>query len=159
LSALRNRNSKDNSNCRNTNSSKEVNISRDANKRRGASNSIESNNSRDATTAGSTKTAGTPATAESSTSAYERNACNSMGRSDRRTLETVGRDTNNRRYYTLKKAFRYSCPQPGGHIPNSPWAGIIYDRKGHKQQKVQQGRTVERTSATEGLNTAVLSVL
>ncbi len=24
-----------------------------------------------------------------------------------------------------KKAFRYSRPQPGCHLPNSPWAGII----------------------------------
>ncbi len=28
--------------------------------------------------------------------------------------------------YTVKKAFRYSRPQPGCHLPNSPWAGIIY---------------------------------
>jgi len=27
--------------------------------------------------------------------------------------------------YTLKKGLRYSCPQPGCHLPNSPWAGII----------------------------------
>jgi hypothetical protein len=27
--------------------------------------------------------------------------------------------------YTVKKAFRYSRPQPGCHLPNSPWAGII----------------------------------
>ncbi len=27
--------------------------------------------------------------------------------------------------YTAKKAFRYSRPQPGPHIPNSPWAGIM----------------------------------
>ncbi len=26
--------------------------------------------------------------------------------------------------YTVKKAFRYSCPQPGCHLPDSPWAGI-----------------------------------
>jgi len=26
----------------------------------------------------------------------------------------------------VKKAFRYSRPQPGRHLPNSPWAGIIY---------------------------------
>jgi hypothetical protein len=24
-----------------------------------------------------------------------------------------------------KKAFRYSRPQPGSHLPNSPWAGIM----------------------------------
>jgi hypothetical protein len=24
-----------------------------------------------------------------------------------------------------KKAFRYSRPQPGCHLPNSPWAGIM----------------------------------
>jgi hypothetical protein len=28
--------------------------------------------------------------------------------------------------YTVKKAFRNSRPQPGYHLPNSPWAGIIY---------------------------------
>jgi hypothetical protein len=27
--------------------------------------------------------------------------------------------------YTVKKAFRYSRPQPGCHLPNSPWAGIM----------------------------------
>jgi hypothetical protein len=27
--------------------------------------------------------------------------------------------------YTVKKAFRYSCPQPGCHLPNYPWAGIM----------------------------------
>ncbi len=63
-------------------------------------------------------TAGTPAKAGSPATAYERDACNSMGGSDRKDA---------------------------------------INRKGHKQQKVQQGRTVERTSATEGLNTAVLS--
>jgi hypothetical protein len=25
--------------------------------------------------------------------------------------------------YTIKKAFRYPCPQPGCHLLNSPWAG------------------------------------
>jgi hypothetical protein len=30
--------------------------------------------------------------------------------------------------HTVKKAFRYFRPQPGCHLPNSPWAGIIkYD--------------------------------
>ncbi len=28
--------------------------------------------------------------------------------------------------YTVKKAFRYSRPQPGCQKPNSPWTGIIY---------------------------------
>jgi hypothetical protein len=28
--------------------------------------------------------------------------------------------------YTVKKAFRYSRPQRGCHLPNSPCAGIIY---------------------------------
>ncbi len=27
--------------------------------------------------------------------------------------------------YTIKKAFRYSRSQPGCHLPNSPWAGIM----------------------------------
>ncbi len=27
--------------------------------------------------------------------------------------------------YTIKKVFRYSCPQPGCHLPNSPRAGTI----------------------------------
>jgi hypothetical protein len=27
--------------------------------------------------------------------------------------------------YTVKKGFRHSPPQPGCHLPNSPWAGII----------------------------------
>jgi hypothetical protein len=27
--------------------------------------------------------------------------------------------------YTVKKAFRYSRPQPGCHVPNSPWVGIM----------------------------------
>ncbi len=27
--------------------------------------------------------------------------------------------------YTIKKAFRDSRPQPGSHLPNSPWAGIM----------------------------------
>jgi hypothetical protein len=27
--------------------------------------------------------------------------------------------------YTVKKAFRYSRHQPGCHLPNSPWAGIV----------------------------------
>ncbi len=27
--------------------------------------------------------------------------------------------------YTVKKGFRYSRPQPGCHLPNSPWAGIM----------------------------------
>ncbi len=27
--------------------------------------------------------------------------------------------------YTVKKAFRYSRPQPGCHLPNSPYAGIM----------------------------------
>ncbi len=27
--------------------------------------------------------------------------------------------------YTVKKAFRYSRPHPGCHLPNSPWAGIM----------------------------------
>ncbi len=27
--------------------------------------------------------------------------------------------------YTVKKAFRYSRPQPGCHLPNSPWSRII----------------------------------
>jgi hypothetical protein len=34
----------------------------------------------------------------------------------------------NKMYGTLhrnKKAFRYSRPQPGCHLPNSPWAGIM----------------------------------
>jgi hypothetical protein len=77
------------------------------------------NKGRDATTVGSSKTAGTPATAESSATAYERDACKSMGGSDRKDASI--------------------------------------NRKGHKQQKVQQGRTVESISETEGLNTAVSS--
>jgi hypothetical protein len=28
--------------------------------------------------------------------------------------------------YTVKKAFRYSRPQPGCHLPRSSYAGIIY---------------------------------
>jgi hypothetical protein len=33
--------------------------------------------------------------------------------------------------YTVKKAFRFSRPQPGCHLPISPWAGIMnYSRKG-----------------------------
>ncbi len=28
-------------------------------------------------------------------------------------------------WYTVKKAFRYSRPRPGCHLPNSPWAGIM----------------------------------
>ena len=27
--------------------------------------------------------------------------------------------------YTVKKTFRYSRPQPGCHLPTSPWAGIM----------------------------------
>ncbi len=27
--------------------------------------------------------------------------------------------------YTVKEAFRYSRPQPGCHLPNAPWTGII----------------------------------
>jgi hypothetical protein len=27
--------------------------------------------------------------------------------------------------YTVKKGFRFSRPQPGCHLPNSPWPGII----------------------------------
>jgi hypothetical protein len=27
--------------------------------------------------------------------------------------------------YTVKKAFRYSRPQPGCHLPNYPWAGVV----------------------------------
>jgi hypothetical protein len=38
-------------------------------------------------------------------------------------------------YVHRKKAFRFSRPQPGCHLPNSPWAGIMtsyinYSRKG-----------------------------
>jgi hypothetical protein len=29
-------------------------------------------------------------------------------------------------HYTVKKAFRYSCPQPGCHVTKLSWAGIIY---------------------------------
>jgi hypothetical protein len=28
------------------------------------------------------------------------------------------------RGHTVKKAFRYSRPQPGCHLPKTPWAGI-----------------------------------
>ncbi len=27
--------------------------------------------------------------------------------------------------YTVKKGLRFSRPQPGCHLPNSPWAGVI----------------------------------
>jgi hypothetical protein len=30
----------------------------------------------------------------------------------------------NRVLYTVKKGYRHSRPQPGCHLPNSPWAGI-----------------------------------
>jgi hypothetical protein len=29
--------------------------------------------------------------------------------------------------YTIRKAFRYSRPQPGYHLPNSPWAEIKFE--------------------------------
>jgi len=29
-------------------------------------------------------------------------------------------------YYTVNKGLAISCPQPGGHLPNSPWPGIMY---------------------------------
>ncbi len=28
-------------------------------------------------------------------------------------------------HYTVKKCYRFSRPQPGCHLPNSPWTGII----------------------------------
>jgi len=28
--------------------------------------------------------------------------------------------------YTVNKGLAISCPQPGCHLPNSPWPGIIY---------------------------------
>ena len=31
-----------------------------------------------------------------------------------------------RTMYTVEKAFRHSRPQPGCHLPNSPWAGKNY---------------------------------
>jgi hypothetical protein len=34
-----------------------------------------------------------------------------------------------RQIYTVKKAFRHSRPQPGCHLPNSPWAGIMTSYK------------------------------
>jgi hypothetical protein len=27
--------------------------------------------------------------------------------------------------YTVKKGYPFSCPQPGCHLPNSPWEEII----------------------------------
>jgi hypothetical protein len=27
--------------------------------------------------------------------------------------------------HTVKKGYRFSCPQPGCHLPNSPWPGIF----------------------------------
>ncbi len=30
-----------------------------------------------------------------------------------------------REVYTVKKSLTFSCPQPGCHLPNSPWSGII----------------------------------
>jgi hypothetical protein len=27
--------------------------------------------------------------------------------------------------YTVRKGYRFSCPQPGCHLPNSPWPGMI----------------------------------
>jgi hypothetical protein len=29
------------------------------------------------------------------------------------------------RNYTVKKGYRHSRPQPGCHLPDSPWAGIV----------------------------------
>jgi hypothetical protein len=31
--------------------------------------------------------------------------------------------------FTVKKAFQYSRPQPGCHLPNSPWAGIMMSHR------------------------------
>ncbi len=30
-----------------------------------------------------------------------------------------------KRFYTVKKGYRFSRPQSGCHLPNSPWPGII----------------------------------
>ncbi len=39
--------------------------------------------------------------------------------------KTLGGSKLQYQAYTLKKAFRYSRPQPGCHLPNSPWAGMM----------------------------------
>ncbi len=50
--------------------------------------------------------------------------CEILHYTDDRRLHTFTR-YQQLELYTAKKAFRYSRPQPGSHLPNSPWAGIM----------------------------------